>query len=207
MQKYINMKWKNLLDECCINEIEDFIIDNIKAGFLSNKEIQEEFKLYIEENYPDDVGKITDNDFSSIILELRDKFQNIGTQENFLKLDLAFNNMKKHRIIAEHCAGYTLSDGFDDCNEDATECYEKGEKVVGCCFYTMQDLENIFHNNTTLLYFAFGNYFNTPTAEEIGQMIVEELENAGFTTKWNGCANQRISITNLVWDKKYTDNE
>ncbi|ATP40483.1 hypothetical protein CSE16_10730 [Solibacillus sp. R5-41] len=197
------MEWKKLLDECCANELEGLITDNIKAGFLSNEEIQEECKLYIEDNYPDDEGKIIDDDFSAIIAELRDKFQNVGTQENFMKLDLAFDNMEKRGVVTKHCAGYTLSDGFDDCNEYATECYEKGEKIVGCCFYTMQDLEHIFHDDTTVLYFAFGNYFDKPTAEEIGQIIVEELEITGFSIKWNGSADERIAITNLVWDKKY----
>ena len=36
-------------------------------------------------------------------------------EENFLKLKLAFDTLMKQGIIALHYAGYTQSDGFDDC--------------------------------------------------------------------------------------------
>ena len=92
------MDWKNKLDECCANEVEEMIVNSIKAGFLSNEEIKDDCELYIEEEYPDDIEKSVDIDFYTIIAALRDEFQNTGTQENFLKLDLAFNNMEKKKL-------------------------------------------------------------------------------------------------------------
>lgn len=135
------MEWKNQIkDECCTDELEEMIIDGIKAGFLSNDEILEDCQEYIEENYPDECDHITEDDFHEIIQVLREKFQNTGNQENFLKLEAAFQSLMKQGIVALHDTGYTQLEGFEDCNEIATELYRKGEKVIGCCFYTEQDL-------------------------------------------------------------------
>lgn len=202
------MEWKNKIeDECCAYELEEMIIDLIKAGFLSNDEILEDCMEYIEEDYPDECDNITEDDFLEIIEMLRKEFQNTGNQENFLKLDLAFTSLMKQGIVALHYAGYTQSDGFEECNEVATELHEKGEKVVGCCFYTEQDLGHILHGDSTLLYFSFGNYFETPTAEEVGQIIVDELKTAGFCVQWDGTAETKIGIKNFKWDKYYSDDE
>ncbi len=202
------MEWKNkIADECCADELEEMIIDNIKAGFLSNDEILEDCMEYIEEDYPDECDNITEDDFLEIIEMLRKEFQNTGNQENFLKLDLAFTSLMKQGIVALHYAGYTQSDGFEECNEVATELHEKGEKVVGCCFYTEQDLGHILHGDSTLLYFSFGNYFETPIAEEVGQIIVDELKTAGFCVQWDGTAETKIGIKNFKWDKYYSDDE
>ena len=196
------MEWKDKLDECCADEVEEMIINHIKAGFLSNEEIEEECELYIEEEYPDDMESIADIDFYAVIAALRDKFQNTGTQEYFFKLDRAFANMEQKGIVTQHCAGYTLSDGIDDCNEEAAERMEEGETIIGYCFYTMQDLEHLFDDSTTL-YFCFGNYSEEVDAVKIGQMIVNELENVGFSTKWDGSADKRVAVVNMVWDKQF----
>lgn len=196
------MGWKDKLDECCANEVEEMIINHIKAGFISNEEIQEECELYIEESYPDDIENIADIDFCTIVTALRDEFQNTGTQEYFLKLDRAFNDMEQRGIVTMHCAGYTLSDGIDDCNEEAIERMGKGETIIGYCFYTMQDLEHLFYGSTTL-YFCFGNYSDEVDAVKIGQIIVNELEKVGFSTKWEGSVDKRVAILNMVWDKQY----
>lgn len=202
------MEWKNKIeDECCADELEEMIIDHIKAGFLSNDEILEDCMEYIEEDYPDECDNITEDDFLEIIEMLRKEFQNAGNQENFLKLDLAFTSLMKQGIVALHYAGYTQSDGFEECNEVATELHEKGEKVVGCCFYTEQDLGHILHGDSTLLYFSFGNYFETSTAEEVGQIIADELKTAGFCVQWDGTAEMKIGIKNFKWDKYYSDDE
>lgn len=202
------MEWKNKIeDECCADELEEMIIDYVKAGFLSNDEIAENCEEYIEENYPDECDNLTEEDFLEIIETLRKEFQNTGNQENFLKLDLAFTSLSKQGIVALHYSGYTQSDGFEDCNEVATELHEKGQKVVGCCFYTEQDLGHILHGDSTLLYLSFGNYFEKPTAKEVGQIIVDELKSAGFCVQWDGTVETKIGIKHFKWDKYYSDDE
>lgn len=201
------MEWKQKIDECCANELEEMIIDEIKAAFLSDDVILEECEEYIEDEYPDDADRIASEELLEIIAAYRNQFQNAGDQKNFLQLDLAFHRLEEQGIVALHCAGYTQSDGFDDCNEIATERHESGEKVIGCCFYTMQDLGHLLHGESNLLYFSFGNYFDKPTAEDIGRMIEAELEAAGFSTEWEKTADAKIAIKDMVWDKQYTDDE
>lgn len=202
------MEWKSKIkNECCADELEEMIIDYIKAGFLSNDEILIECEQYIKDFYRDECDNITKDDLFEIIGAFRKEFQNMGNQENFLKLELAFNSLKKQGIVALHYAGYTQSDGFADCNGAAAWLEKNGEKVVGCCFYTKQDLEHILHGNSTLLHVSFGNYFEKPTAEEIGQIIVDELKAIGFCVQWDGTAETKIAIKNIKWDKYYTDSE
>lgn len=56
------MEWKSKIDECCADELEEMIIDYIKAGFLSNDEILERCEEYIEDYYPSDSEKIMDDE-------------------------------------------------------------------------------------------------------------------------------------------------
>lgn len=197
------MDWKKGMDEMLAEELEEQIIDYVKAGFLSDDEILECCEEYIEEEYPEESDGITDDELREAVEMYRDKFQNRGGQENFRKLDAAFQRLDEQGIVCLHCAGYVQSDGFDDCNEIATGRHGNGEKVIGCCFYTMQDLEHILHEESDLLYFSFGNYFEEPTAEEVGRIIVKEFEAAGFAVQWPQTADEKVAIKNMVWDKRY----
>ncbi len=191
-------------DDCCADELEEMIIEYVKASFLSDHEILEICEEYIEDNYPDQCDHISENDFLEMIETFREQFQHTGRQDNYLKLNLAFQALLKKGIVALHYTGYTQSDGFEDCNEVAVELHEKGEPVIGCCFYTEQDLGHILHEESDLLYLSFGNYFEKPTAVEVGKMICDELTSNGFRVQWNGTAEQKIAITNFRWDKHYT---
>ena len=200
------MEWKSKIkNECCADELEEMIINYIKAGFWSNDKILIECEQYIKDFYRNEWDNITKDDLLEIIKVLRKEFQNTGSQENFLKLESVFHSLIKHGIVALHYAGYTQSDGFADCNEVAAYLQEKGEKVIGCCFYTEQDLEHILHGDSTLLYISFGNYFEKPTAEEIGQIIVCELKEIGFYVQWDETAETKIAIKNFKWDKYYSE--
>lgn len=202
------MEWKSKIkNECCADELEEMIINYVKAGFWSNDKILRECEEYMKDFYRHECDNIAKDDLLEIIKAFRKEFQNTGNQENFLKLDLVFHSLMKYGIVALHYAGYTQSDGFEDCNEVAAWLDERGEKVVGCCFYTEQDLEHILHEDTTLLYISFGNYFEKPTAEEVGQIIVDELKANGFCIQWDKTAETKIAIKNFKWDKYYTDSE
>ena len=202
------MEWKNKIkSDCCADELEEMIINYVKAGFWSNDKILMECEQYIKDFYRNECENITKDDLLSIIETLRKEFQNTGNQENFLKLESVFHSFMKYGIVALHYAGYTQSDGFVDCNEVAEWLEERGEKVVGCCFYTEQDLEHILQEDHSPLYISFGNYFEKPTAEEIGQIIADELKAIGFSVQWDGTAETKIAIENLKWDKYYTDSQ
>ena len=182
-------------------------INYIKAGFWSDDKILMECAQYIQDFYRSEWENITKDHLREIIKTLRIEFQNKGNQENFLKLDSAFQSLMKYGIVALHYAGYTQSDGFVDCNEEAARLKEKGEKLVGCCFYTEQDLGHLLQQDSTMLYISFGNYFEKPTPEEVGQTIAAELKAAGFCVQWDGAAETKIALKDFIWDKRYTDSE
>lgn len=194
------------VDEALADYLEGQLILNVRAGFLSNDEIAEECMEYIEEEYPEVEDHVSAGKLHELVKGYRDEYANTGEQENYLKLDSAFQKLYKQGIVALHCAGYVQSDGFDDCNEIATDMDENGETVIGCCFYTLQDLEHVLNEDTTSLRISFGNYFDKPTAVEIGKMIVKELEEAGFVTEWNQSADEKIAIRDMKWDKVYEAN-
>ncbi len=183
------------------------IVDYVKAGFWSNDEILMECEQYIQDFYRSERENIAKDDLLKIIQALRGEFSNTGNQENFRKLESAFRSLKEQGIVALHYAGYTQSDGFEDCNEVAAWLDEKGIKPLGCCFYTQQDLGHILHGENALLYISFGNYFENPTAEEVGKAIAGALEAAGLCVQWDGSAEAKIAVKDFNWDKYYADGE
>ncbi len=202
------MDWKGKIkDECCADELEEMIVDQIKAGFWSNDKLLMECEQYIKDFYRDECSNITKEDLTEIIKVLREEYQNTGDQKNFLKLDSVFGSLREQKIVTMHYAGCTQSDGFADCNGVAEWLEDQGVKMIGCCFYTEQDLGHILHGDSTLLYLSFGNYFEEPTAKEVGQIIADELKAAGFCVEWNGSEETKIAIKDFRWDKCYTDGE
>ncbi len=64
------MDWKEGIDENCAFEIEETIINNIKAGFLSDDEILEECTEDLEYDYPEDADKLTEDVLSVVIKDI-----------------------------------------------------------------------------------------------------------------------------------------
>lgn len=200
------MEWKHKLkDQDCAEELEEQMLDEIKAGFLSNQELAEQCREYMEDNYPEECDEFTQKDLLEVIQTLRIEVQNTGNQENFQKLDAVFASLRAQDIITKHYAGYTQFDGFADCNEDAAWLEEQGIQMIGCCFYTEQDLGHLLHEDTTSLFFSFGNYQEKPTAEEVGRIIADTFTAAGFCVQWDGTADTKLAIQNFRWDKYYSD--
>lgn len=195
------------MDEALVYDLEAQVILNIRAGFLSMDEIAEESMEYISEEYPEVEDRISAGGLQELVKGYWNEYANTGKQENYLKLASAFQKLNEQGIVALHCAGYVQSDGFDDCNEIAAGMDEDGETVIGCCFYTLQDLEHVLKEDTAKLRISFGNYFDQPTAVEIGTMIVKELEAAGFATEWKQSADEKIAVRDMVWDKVFETKE
>ena len=198
------MKWDIDLDETFISDLEDLIINSVKAGFYSNEEILEECMEMLEFEY--DETNITDNDILNIIEQARNEYENIGNEKVYHTLNKVFDDLTDKGIIALHYAGYSQQDGFSDCNEEACERKQTNENVIGCCFYTMQDLKRILDEKGHL-YLSFGSYSDEYTTVDIGKIIVKELSAAGFNTEWNETEKEKISIKDIKWDKQYNENE
>ena len=89
------MEWKsNIEHEWCADELEEMIINYIRAGFWSNDKILKECEQYIKDFYRNEWENITGDDMLEIIKELCKEFEHTGSQENFLKLELSCELIK-----------------------------------------------------------------------------------------------------------------
>jgi hypothetical protein len=118
-------------------------------------------------------------------------------------IDRAFAELDAAGIVALQNAGYTMSDGWEDVNELATERAKRG-RPRGATFYHGQDLERGVAGEGLLL--AFGSYIEGPTheaeSEAIAREICEVLARHGVKTTWNGKVDMRIHIEPFEWRKR-----
>nr|WP_289768897.1 hypothetical protein [uncultured Acetatifactor sp.] len=68
------------------DELEEQIILNVRAGFLSNDKIAEECMEYILEDYPEVKVHISVGELQEVVKGYRGEYGNAGKQENYLKL-------------------------------------------------------------------------------------------------------------------------
>lgn len=181
------------------NDLTEYVTFLKKSGFYSDDDIWEEAVEFAQDNYEESISKEW---VLNKIKELEKEIDKNTTQENFKRLDIVFYHLRMQNIIALHNAGYTISDGFDDANEIASDLKNTGLTPIGCCFYHGQDLERIINYKDKLL-LAFGNYTDEISAVEIGEMIVRELEKENFEVEWDHTEDRRIAILNITWDKIY----
>lgn len=118
------------------------------------------------------------------------------------RLDAAFAAMRARKLVALQNAGYTQSDGYGDVMDLAAR-HPESKQLIGYCFYHGQDLERVIHGEG--LYLAFGPI--DPKQEQstglaVGRAIVEELNQVGLPTRWDGTFNQRIFIPKLNWQRR-----
>lgn len=174
------------------------------SGFYSDEYIWDAMIESVEnegECYDEDEDKET---LLSWILELKALYPK-GGQKNYLCLDSAFKWLNDKNIIALHNAGEIMDEGFDNANEKAAEKVSRGKEIVGCCFYCENDIESMYINENNTLYLAFGNYYDSPNAVEVGKIICAALSEVGLHVEWNQTAEKKIAVTNFVWDKIYTE--
>ncbi|MBU2938827.1 hypothetical protein KO494_04655 [Lacinutrix sp. C3R15] len=124
---------------------------------------------------------------------------------DFERLVKSFDELNKNKIVSLHKAGYTKSDGEEDCSEIIDELKAIGINTNGYCYYHTQDLERAI-GEEKMLFISFDSYNrDDELAKNVAEKIISVLTNNGFKTKWNGAVNTRIEILNIDW-KKTVDN-
>lgn len=112
----------------------------------------------------------------------------------------AFAALEDRGIVALEDAGYTMSDGWDDCNEVARDL----PGVRGATFFHGQDVERGVRGEGLLL--AFGAYVEGEEHEAasvaVGREVVEVLEAHGVPTAWDGSVGSRIGIRPFEWRRR-----
>ena len=173
----------------------------VRTGFYDRDRLIE---VFTEEMYAP--GELDSNDVvstidSEFVLYEEEKLSYPATTDCD-RLDTAFNNINERGVIALQNAGYTQSDGYEDIN-DALSDHPNSKSIIGYCFYHCQDLERAVNGGG--LYFAFGPI--DPAKEQtdglkVGEIVRDELVNAGLLVDWDGTFEKRLSVPNLKWQKR-----
>ncbi len=196
-----------------MTENEEFIFksiyEQIRKGFLSIEEIEENVIEEIEDNeFGDEISKewainIIREEYDILIQESN----TWEAQTDTSKLILAFNKLCKENIISLHNAGYTSSDGHYECVEVERELRKEGKRSDGYCFYHEQDLNRAIvpENPSLMIAFQKVDNSNDEVTIAIGKRIVKVLEEFGFKVEWNKTAARKIEIINFSWKKLYSE--
>lgn len=184
------MRNRDTMDSDLVEEIEYMKEVLAKSGFFSSEEIIEILEdQFIEE----------DIDFSGENISLND-FAN----ENFSKLENAFNLLSAEGIVAIHNCGFDIEEGVADAFELFVHLSNNKFKPQGFCFYTLDDVEEAIWDNK--LKITFGDYENDEAkALEIGKIVAKYLKDENFEINWDETVNNQIEINPFNWDKSYDD--
>ena len=184
------MRNRDTMDSDLVEEIEYMKEVLAKSGFFSSEEIIEILEdQFIEE----------DIDFSGENISLND-FAN----ENFSKLENAFNLLSAEGIVAIHNCGFDIEEGVADAFELFVHLSNNKFKPRGFCFYTFDDVEEAIWDNK--LKITFGDYENDEAkALEIGKIVAKYLKDESFEINWDETVNNQIEINPFNWDKSYND--
>lgn len=206
MQKAFDKLSKLFKDEEIAEGIDLFVKNMVKSGFFSEEDMLVGLRNYVEYNYEDYTSKLKSKQLPSLLSLYNEIYSNKSEPVNFRKLDAAFNQLAQNGFVAQHAIGNTDDEGFEECKDEAIERMDKGEDMVGCCFYTLQALFDMFENESNRLLLSYGNFHDSPDAVEVGNCICTQLKEAGFEVIWNKDVNTKIAVC-IEWDNKYLDSE
>jgi hypothetical protein len=126
-----------------------------------------------------------------------------------VRIGEVFDNLCRKKIIALHNAGVTQSDAISDVREIYNELEEIGIQPIGYCYYHEQDLQRVIEpeSGNSLIGFYGVDNDDQENALQVGHMIVEQLNQKGFTVRWDQTAGTRIEVENVRWEKVYKEEE
>ena len=189
--------------------IYESIFNQLRMGFLSNDEIQENILEEIEDNeFEDEISEEWAFD------KIKEEYQKLLSDSkqwksptDTEKLIKAFDELCDQNIIALHNAGYTTSDGEYEVVEVETELQKNEVESDGYCFYHEQDLQTAVAIENPTLYIAFQKVNNSDeeTTISVGNKVAEVLINNDFKIKWNGSAKTKIEIPGFRWQKIFDE--
>lgn len=178
------------MDSDLAEEIEYMTNLLAESGFFSAGEIRE----ILEEQFIEE-----EIDFSDFDVSLKD-----CANENFSRLENAFEKLAREGIVSVHNCGYDIEEGVADAFELQVHLLNNSFSPRGFCFYTLEDVEDsIFDGNLKI---TFGDFENDETkALEIGKAVSKCLKDEGFTINWDETVNNQIEINPFKWDKSYDE--
>jgi hypothetical protein len=119
------------------------------------------------------------------------------------RLDRVFEALRDKGILTRHRCGYTQQDGLDVIDSLYEEEGGKKSGLVGYCFYHLQDMEATMGRSTRGLFLAFGSFSRSRKhGVEVGQLIRDEFERAGFEVVWDGTIKTRLMLEGFRWQRR-----
>ncbi|URC12287.1 hypothetical protein [Flavobacterium sp. B183] len=189
--------------------IYESIFNQVRMGFLSLDEIQENILEEIEDNeFEDEISeewafdKIREE--NQKLLSESKQWKSPTDAERLIK---AFDELADRNIIALHNAGYTTSDGEYEVVEVERTLRENEVESDGYCFYHEQDLARGVAVKDSSLFIAFQKVDNEDDATtiEVGKIVAEVLRDNGFTLNWNESARTKIEIPGFKWQHLFDE--
>jgi len=183
-----------------MNEKEEYIINVIKnwvwSGFYTQSDIREMIYDILEKDCDEKII------FASVGPEMQKKInaeKDWPKITDYDKLHQVFYELHEHGICALHNAGYTMSDGYSDVSEVVAGAPEG--HYHGYCFYHGQDLERALDGGGLMI--AFGDLNDDEVKGlNVGNTVVEKLNEAGFNIEWDRTLDSRINIPTFNWQKR-----
>ncbi len=183
------------------SDAKDLIQMFVRSGFYEAERIIE---ILCQEAYAP--GELDESDVRAAVQtefsRLRQDERGWPSETDCDRLDRVFDALSGHGLIALQNAGYTQSDGYEDCMEVYRSATTE-TKLSGYCFYHGQDLERAVKGGG--LYLAFGPIDAKKEQTEgpvVGRLIVAELERLRFRVEWNGTFSSRMFIPRFDWKRR-----
>jgi hypothetical protein len=121
------------------------------------------------------------------------------------RLDAVFDALRERDILTHHRCGLTIQDGLDVVDGEYKEEGGKKSGLVGYCFYHLQDMEAAMWGDVGLL-LAFGSFSRSRKhGIEVGRIVREEFERAGFPVEWDGTIQTRLLLKGFRWRRRSPD--
>ena len=118
------------------------------------------------------------------------------------RLDRVFESLQGRGILTRHRCGMTIQDGLDVIDRLYNDAGDKRSDLVGYCFYHLQDMEAAMWGEVGL-WLAFGSFPpSRERAAQVGQLVREEFERAGFTVEWDGTSESRLLLKGFRWQRR-----
>ncbi len=118
------------------------------------------------------------------------------------RLDHVFEALRGRGVLARHRRGLTIQDGLEVIDELYKQAGGRKSGLVGYCFYHLQDMEGSMWGEGGL-WLAFGSFPpSRDSAVEVGRLVLEEFERAGFAVEWDGACDSRLLLKGFRWQRR-----
>jgi hypothetical protein len=118
------------------------------------------------------------------------------------RLDGVFDALRERHVLTRHRCGLTIQDGLAVIEDLYAEAGGERSALRGYCFYHLQDLEAALWGEVGL-WLAFGSFPpGRERAAEVGRLVREEFERAGFKVEWDGTAASRLLLKGFRWQRR-----